>query len=78
VTQGISGSRTRYSFYDPMDTLLSESALTSSGKPSIVFDYIEAIAEHLEREPLEGKRFKEYVAEGLAQNKDILDALERL
>jgi predicted transcriptional regulator len=38
----------------------------------------EAIAEHLEREPLEGKRFKEYVAEGLAQNKDILDALERL
>jgi predicted transcriptional regulator len=38
----------------------------------------EAIAEHLEREPLDGKRFKEYVAEGLAQNKDILDALERL
>jgi RHS repeat-associated protein len=40
VTQGISGSKTRYSFYDPMDTLLSESALTSSGKPSIAFDYI--------------------------------------
>jgi RHS repeat-associated protein len=40
VTQGISGSKTRFSFYDPMDTLLSESALISSGKPSIAFDYI--------------------------------------
>lgn len=38
VTQGSPG--TRYSFYDPSFTLLSESALVGSGKPGIKYDYI--------------------------------------
>lgn len=38
VTQGAPG--TRYSFYDPSFTMLSESALATSGKPAIKYDYI--------------------------------------
>ncbi len=38
VTQGSPGIR--YSFYDPSFTMLSESALVSSGKPGIKYDYI--------------------------------------
>src|SRR6202140_2706299 len=40
VTSGISGSKTRYSFYDPTMNLIAESALTTSGKPAIAFAYI--------------------------------------
>ncbi len=38
VTQGSPGIR--YSFYDPSFTMLSESALVSSGKPGVKYDYI--------------------------------------